>query len=37
MGADAVVVVYDYLQPMGAYVMGGYGPGASKRSLGARL
>jgi hypothetical protein len=24
MGADAVVVVYDYLQPMGAYVMGSY-------------
>jgi hypothetical protein len=24
MGADAVVVVYDRLQPMGAYVMGGY-------------
>jgi hypothetical protein len=24
MGADAVVVVYDRLQPMGVYVMGGY-------------
>jgi hypothetical protein len=24
MGADAVVVVYDRLQPLGAYVMGGY-------------
>ena len=24
MGADAVVVVYDHRQPMGAYVMGWY-------------
>ena len=24
IGADAVVVVYDRHQPMGAYVMGGY-------------
>jgi hypothetical protein len=24
MGADAAVVVYNRLQPMGAYVMGGY-------------
>jgi hypothetical protein len=24
MGADAMVVVYDHLQPMGAYVMGRY-------------